>query len=128
MKTSKIKFIDNDGEWNGMKKFKVFFADDSKYTFFTKSDEFPKNVGDELKYEPKMNPDTGEESGTASIVRDNPAGVSFKSFGKNSPDISRKIERQTVVKSVGERFSGAKVNTKVELEWANEMYKWINEI
>ena len=127
MKTSKIKFIDNDGEWNGMKKFKVFFADDSKYTFFSKSDTFSKQVGDELKYEPKINPETGEESGTASIVRDSPAG-GFKSFSqKNTPDISRKIERQTVIKAVGQRFSAAKLNIKAELDWANEMYKWINE-
>ena len=108
-----------------MTKSKVFFADDSKYTFFHKSPTFKHQVGDEIKYTVKKD-DNGVEKGTASLVSDNPG--TFKSFGsKNSPDISKKIERQTVIKSVGERFSGAKVDIKAELEWAEAMYNWIQD-
>jgi len=125
MRTGKIKFIDSDGEWNGLNKSKVFFANDTKYTFFHKSAEFKYKVGDEIKYTINLN-EAGEEKGTASLVKDNPG--TFKSFGsKNSPDVSRKIERQTVIKALGERFSGAKVDHKTELEWADAMYNWIQD-
>ena len=125
MKTGKIKFIDNDGEWNGMTKSKVFFADDSKYTFFHKSPTFKHQVGDEIKFNVNLN-DAGEEKGTASLIKDNPG--TFKSFGsKNSPDVSKKIERQTVIKALGERFSGAKLDIETELVWADTMYNWIQD-
>ena len=125
MKTGKIKFIDRDGTFKDMNIFKVFMSDDSKYNFFTKSQEFKHKIGDEIKFTPKVN-DSGEETGTASLVRDNPGGFT-NTFSNGSPDLSRKIERQTVIKAVGERFSGAKVNKDVELEWANDMFNWINE-
>ena len=48
-KTGKIKHIDPNGEWNGLQKYKVTFADGTQYTFFAKGN-FKRNIGDEVHF------------------------------------------------------------------------------
>ncbi len=64
MKSGTIKYLDPDGQWNGMKKTKVTFKDGRAYTFFSKG-EFTGSIGDTIKYNV-----TNEDMYNAKLVRE----------------------------------------------------------
>ena len=110
--------------WNGMSKFKVGFENGKAYTFFSKGN-FKAEVGQEINYEPKVDEKTGQEKGTASIVRDfNGGGNNFQNKGsyKSSKDIT--ISKLACLKASAEFHASGKDDQAV-LDTAVKFYNWI---
>ena len=118
MKTGKIKFIDSDGEWNGLQKFKVTFADGERFTFFSKGN-FKGEIGDEIKYEV-----SNAERETAKLIRENSFGAPNKVGGATSKD--ELIMRQTCIKASAE-FNAKRENSSSDtvIEDAEKWFNWL---
>ena len=123
MKTGKIKHIDSNGEWNGLTKYKVTFADGQQFTFFAKGN-FKFNIGDNIAYEV-----TNEEYKNARIPQDQ-----YKEEVKETTnpkvvyvDKNDLIIRQTCIKASSE-FNASKGTDVVQLLLdAETMYNWIKQ-
>tara|TARA_R110000803_G_scaffold122082_1_gene190106 strand:- start:3541 stop:3912 length:372 start_codon:yes stop_codon:yes gene_type:complete len=123
MKTGKIKHIDSNGEWNGLTKYKVTFADGQQFTFFAKGN-FKFNIGDNIAYEV-----TNEEYKNARIPQDQ-----YKEEVKETTnpkvvyvDKNDLIIRQTCIKASSE-FNASKGTDVVQLLLdAQNMYNWIKQ-
>ena len=117
MKTGKIKYIDGDGEWNGLQKFKVTFADGERFTFFSKGN-FKGNIGDEIKFEV-----SNAERGTAKLIRENSFGAPKQAGGGSKDEL---IMRQTCIKAAAE-FNAKRENSSSDtvIEDAEKWYKWL---
>ena len=115
MKTGKIKHIDSNGEWNGLTKYKVTFADGGNFKF---------NIGDNIAYEV-----TNEEYKNARIPQDQ-----YKEEVKETTnpkvvyvDKNDLIIRQTCIKASSE-FNASKGTDVVQLLLdAQNMYNWIKQ-
>lgn len=118
MKTGKIKYIDADGEWNGLQKFKVTFADGERFTFFSKGN-FKGNIGDEIKFEV-----SNAERGTAKLIRENSFNTPNQVGGATSKD--ELIMRQTCIKASAE-FNAKRENSSSDtvIEDAEKWFNWL---
>ena len=118
MKTGKIKFIDSDGEWNGLQKFKVTFADGERFTFFSKGN-FKAEIGDEIKYEV-----SNAERETAKLIRENSFSTPNQVGGATSKD--QLIMRQTCIKASAE-FNAKRENSSSDtvIEDAEKWFNWL---
>lgn len=126
MKTGKITHIDQGGQWNGLTKYKVTFADGNKYTFFAKG-EFKFSVGETISYEV-----TNEEYRNAKIPLDaykKDSGESSKptaNYSSTSKDTL--IIRQTCIKAAAE-FNAQRTAVDVSniINDAEIMFNWITQ-
>jgi len=126
MKTGKITHIDQGGQWNGLTKYKVTFADGNQYTFFAKG-SFKFNVGETITYEV-----TNEEYRNAKI----PLDAYKKDSGSNEQpktnySTSNKDEliiRQTCIKAAAE-FNAQRTAVDVSniINDAEIMFNWITK-
>ena len=112
MKTGKITHIDPDGQWNGLQKYKVTFADGLQYTFFAKG-KFKRNIGAEVSYEV-----SNEEYKNAKLLMDQKP----TSFTGNKDTL---IVRQTCIKAAAEFHAQSSVTPDEILETAQLMFNWI---
>ena len=131
MRTSTIRAIAPNGQWNGMDKHLVTMTDGVQYTFFVRSGEaFPKGLNDEITFAV-----TNEERMNAKLVGktyDKPYQKTYdkpyiKPDFQGTPSTSTNdlIGRQTVIKSAAE-FNAGNGNIDLLLEHAEMMYNWIN--
>lgn len=128
MRTSTIRAIAPNGQWNGMDKHLVTMADGVQYTFFVKSGEaFPKGLNEEVTFEV-----TNEQYKNAKFVGktyDKPYQKNYQkpSYQPATPSTNKDdlIVRQTVIKSAAE-FNARNGNIDLLLEHAEIMYNWIN--
>lgn len=112
MKTGKITHIDPEGQWNGLQKYKVTFADGLQYTFFAKG-TFKRNIGDEITYEvsnaeyknAKLLPDTRKQN----------------DYG-NKDNL---IVRQTCIKAAAEFHAQSSTTPDDLLKTAQLMFNWV---
>jgi hypothetical protein len=124
MKNGRIKYIDTNGEWNGMNKYLVTFADGESYTFFAKGD-FKASIGDEIKYTV-----SNEQMRNAKLVRDN---YSNKSYSPSKPsssrdDVQTSIIKQTCIKASAElHASRGTSDVQSVIEDAEIMFNWITK-
>lgn len=116
-KTGKITHIDPNGEWNGLKKYKITFADGTQYTFFAKG-TFKRNVGDEVHFKV-----TNEEYKNASLLPDPTKTNNFVSTNTQSKDIL--IIKQTCIKAAAEFNAKRTVGSEKVLEDAQLFLNWI---
>ncbi|NDG52016.1 MAG: hypothetical protein EBY39_03170 [Flavobacteriia bacterium] len=126
MKTGKITHIDPSGQWNGLTKYKVTFADGNQYTFFAKN-EFKFNVGETITYEV-----TNEEYRNAKIPKDQykgSGGVSNETPKANYSTTNKDtlIIRQTCIKASAEFNAQRSSDIASVIEDAEIMYKWITQ-
>lgn len=112
-KTGKIKHIDPNGEWNGLQKYKVTFADGTQYTFFAKGN-FKRNIGDEVHFKV-----TNEEYKNASLLQDPKTSVS----SPQSKDIL--IIKQTCIKAAAEYNAQRTVGSDQVIQDAQLFLNWI---
>jgi hypothetical protein len=129
IRTSTIRAISPNGEWNGMDKYLVTMADGIGYTFFYKQGEpFPKKLNEEVRFEV-----TNEQYKNARFAK---AYSGYqkpyqKSYPSNQPQATLStskddlIVRQTVIKSSCE-LNARNGNIDLVLEHAEIMYNWIN--
>tara|TARA_R100001460_G_scaffold66010_1_gene106389 strand:- start:1109 stop:1486 length:378 start_codon:yes stop_codon:yes gene_type:complete len=125
MKTGKIKHIDENGQWNGLTKYKVTFADGNQYTFFAKG-EFKFSVGSTINYEV-----TNEEYRNAKI----PLEAYKKDSGSNdAPNASYSttnkdtlIIRQTCIKASSEFNAQRTADIATVIQDAETMFNWITQ-
>lgn len=120
MKTGTIKHIDINGQWNGMNKHLVTFADGQQFTFFSKGD-FKASIGETIKYTI-----SNAEMRNAKLVRDN--NFSNKSFtpSNKKDDVQTSIIRQTCLKASAELHSQrGESDVQSVLEDAEIMYNWV---
>lgn len=119
MKTGKIKYIDNDGEWNGLQKFKITFADGERFTFFSKGN-FKGNIGDEIKFEV-----SNAERGTAKLIRENSYNAPKQAGGGSKDEL---IMRQTCIKAAAE-FNAKRENSSSDtvIEDAEKWFNWLTK-
>ena len=117
MKTGKIKFIDSDGEWNGLQKFKVTFADGERFTFFSKGD-FKADVGEEIKFEI-----SNVERATAKLIRENTFNNPKTGIATSKDEL---IMRQTCIKASAE-FNAKRENSNSDtvIEDAEKWFNWL---
>ena len=128
MRTSTIRAIAPNGQWNGMDKHLVTMADGVQYTFFVKSGEaFPKGLNEEVTFEV-----TNEQYKNAKFVGktyDKPYQKNYQkpSYQPATPSTNKDdlIVRQTVIKASAE-FNARNGNIDLLLEHAEIMYNWIN--
>ena len=123
MKNGRIKYIDTNGQWNGMNKYRVTFADGEAYTFFAKGD-FKESVGDTINYTV-----SNEQMKNAKLVRDNYAN---KSYGGSRPtskdDVQNSIIKQTCIKASSElHASRGTSDVQSVIEDAEIMFNWITQ-
>ena len=126
MKTGKITHIDQGGQWNGLTKYKVTFADGNQYTFFAKG-EFKFSVGETISYEV-----TNEEYRNAKI----PLDAYKKDSGESSKPTANYIStskdtliiRQTCIKAASE-FNAQRTAVDVSniINDAEIMFNWITQ-
>lgn len=113
MKTGKITHIDPEGQWNGLQKYKITFADGLQYTFFAKG-TFKRNIGDEITYEV-----SNAEYKNAKLLPD------LKQQNSYTGSKDTLIVRQTCVKAAAE-FHAQSSNTPEDLlKTAQLMFNWI---
>ena len=123
MKNGRIKYIDTNGQWNGMNKYLVTFADGEAYTFFAKGD-FKASVGDEIKYTV-----SNQQMKNAKLVRDD---YYNKSYGGSRPtskdDVQTSIIKQTCIKASSElHASRGTSDVQSVIEDAEIMFNWITQ-
>jgi hypothetical protein len=123
MKNGRIKYIDTNGQWNGMNKYLVTFADGEAFTFFAKGD-FKASVGDEIKYTV-----SNQQMKNAKLVRDD---YSNKSYGGSRPtskdDVQTSIIKQTCIKASSELHAGRGTSdVQSVIEDAEIMFNWITQ-
>lgn len=130
MKSGTIKYIDENGQWNGMKKTKVTFKDGLAYTFFSKG-EFSADIGDEIKYTV-----TNEDMYNAKLVRvdlkskklkEEFEPKEIKETNKSvSSEISYIVKQKCLIASAdfhSKRFA----DIDDVIKDADKMYKWITK-
>jgi hypothetical protein len=131
MRTSTIRAIAPNGQWNGMDKHLVTMTDGVQYTFFVKSGEaFPKGLNEEVTFEV-----TNEAYKNAKLVGktyDKPYQKTYdkpyiKPDFQGTPSTSKDdlIVRQTVIKAAAELHARSG-NIDLVLQDAENMYNWIN--
>ena len=127
IRTSTIKAISPNGQWNGMDKYLVTMADGFGYTFFYKQGEaFPKNLNEEVEFEV-----TNEQYKNARFNKgyqkpyQKPYEKTYQPQGTPSTSKDDLIVRQTVIKSSCE-LNARNGNIDLVLEHAEIMYNWIN--
>jgi hypothetical protein len=122
MKTGKIKHVDINGQWNGMNKHLVTFADGQAYTFFSKG-EFKASIGDTIKYTV-----SNAEMRNAKIVREQNYGNKSVSQSVRKDDVQTSIIRQTCLKASSE-LHAQRGDSDVQsvLEDAEIMYNWVTK-
>jgi len=119
MKTGKITYISPSGQWNGLEKYKVSFADGNQYTFFAKGN-FKFNKGDEIKYEI-----TNEEYKNARIPQDQYKEEPAQTNNVKFVDKNDLIIRQTCVKASSELNANKGTDVNKVLNDAQLMFNWI---
>ena len=125
MKTGKITHIDENGQWNGLTKYKVTFADGNQYTFFAKG-EFKFTVGQTIQYEV-----TNEEYRNAKIPleaykKDSGANDAPKtSYSTTNKDTL--IIRQTCIKASSEFNVQRTADIATVIQDAETMFNWITQ-
>ena len=130
MRTSTIRAIAPNGQWNGMDKHLVTMADGVQYTFFVKSGEaFPKGLNEEVAFEV-----TNEQYKNAKFVGktyDKPYQKPYQKPAyqpnQSTPSTGKDdlIVRQTVIKAAAELHARSG-NIDLVLQDAENMYNWIN--
>lgn len=121
MKNGRIKYIDTNGQWNGMNKYLVTFADGESYTFFAKGD-FKASVGDEIKYTV-----SNEQMKNAKMVRDNYSNK-IGSDSSSKDDVQTSIIKQTCIKASAElHASRGTSDVQSVIEDAEIMFNWITQ-
>ena len=126
MKNGRIKYIDTNGQWNGMNKYLVTFADGQAFTFFAKGD-FKASVGDSIKYTV-----SNAEMKNAKLVRDDYSNKNYSSNNSRSntsrDDIQTSIIKQTCIKASSELHAGrASSDVQSVIEDAEIMFNWITK-
>ena len=123
MKTGKIKYIDPNGLWNGLTKYKVTFADGEQYTFFAKGN-FKFKIGDDIKYEV-----TNQEYKNARIPQDQYKEEAVEETNPKAVYVDKNdlIIRQTCVKASSELNAGKGNDVVQVLLDAETMYNWIKQ-
>ena len=124
MKNGTIKHIDPNGQWNGMNKSKVTFADGTAYTFFSKGD-FKATIGDSINFNI-----TNEEMKNAKIIRDDYKNKSFtgNAGSNNKADVQTSIIRQTCIKAASElHATRGQSDVQSVLEDAEIMFNWVTQ-
>jgi hypothetical protein len=125
MKNGRITHIDLSGQWNGMNKHLVTFADGQSFTFFSKGD-FKAAIGDEIKYTI-----SNEEMRNAKLVRDNFQNKSFTPSNNTSTpkaDVQTSIIKQTCIKASSELHAGrGQSDVQSVLEDAQIMFNWVTQ-
>lgn len=112
MKTGKITHIDPDGQWNGLQKYKVTFADGLQYTFFAKG-TFKRNIGEEITYEV-----SNEEYKNAKLLQDQKP----KNYNSSKDNL---IVRQTCIKAAAEFHAQSSTTPDDLLKTAQLMFNWV---
>jgi hypothetical protein len=128
IRTSTIKAISPNGQWNGMDKYLVTMADGVGYTFFYKQGEaFPKSLNEEVQFEV-----TNEQHKSARFPKtyqssgyQKPYQKSYQPQGTPSTSKDDLIVRQTVIKAAAELHARSG-NIDLVLQDAENMYNWIN--
>jgi hypothetical protein len=131
MRTSTIRAIAPNGQWNGMDKHLITMADGVQYTFFIEAGKpFPKGLNDEITFAV-----TNEERMNAKLVGktyDKPYQKTYdkpyiKPDYQGTPSTSKDdlIVRQTVIKAACELHARSG-NIDLVLQDAENMYNWIN--
>jgi hypothetical protein len=127
IRTSTIKAISPNGQWNGMDKYLVTMADGIGYTFFWKKGEaFPKSLNEEVEFEV-----TNEQYKNARFNKgyqkpyQKPYEKTYQPQGTPSTNKDDLIVRQTVIKAASELHSRSG-NIDLVLQDAENMYNWIN--
>ena len=124
MKNGRIKYIDTNGQWNGMNKYLVTFADGEAYTFFAKGD-FKASVGDEIKYTI-----SNQQMKNAKLVRDDYSNKSYSSNSSSNSrdDVQTSIIKQTCIKASSELHAGRGTSdVQSVIEDAEIMFNWITQ-
>lgn len=124
MKNGRIKYIDTNGQWNGMNKYLVTFADGEAYTFFAKGD-FKASIGDEIKYTV-----SNQQMKNAKLVRDDYSNKSYssKSSSNSRDDVQTSIIKQTCIKASSELHAGRGTSdVQSVIEDAEIMFNWITQ-
>ena len=112
MKTGKITHIDPDGQWNGLQKYKVTFADGLQYTFFAKG-TFKRNIGEEVSYEV-----SNEEYKNAKLLQEQKP----KNYTGSKDNL---IVRQTCIKAAAEFHAQSSTTPDDLLKTAQLMFNWV---
>jgi len=124
MKNGRIKYIDTNGQWNGMNKYLVTFADGEAYTFFAKGD-FKASIGDEIKYTV-----SNQQMKNAKLVRDDYSNKSYSSNSSSNSrdDVQTSIIKQTCIKASSELHAGRGTSdVQSVIEDAEIMFNWITQ-
>ncbi|MEJ6791986.1 MAG: hypothetical protein QNK89_04435 [Lacinutrix sp.] len=140
MKSGTIKYLDPEGQWNGMKKTKVTFKDGRAYTFFSKG-EFSGSVGDTVKYTV-----TNEDMYNAKLIREDLKTVKeyieesfdldeFREDTKTKKEVKGEWLRQDLYLNVrtsciiaSSNFHQQRVSdVETLINDAELMYNWINK-
>jgi len=123
MKNGRIKYIDTNGQWNGMNKYLVTFADGEAYTFFAKGD-FKASIGDEIKYTV-----SNEQMKNAKMVRDDYSNKGYANNKSSSKDdVQTSIIKQTCIKASAELHSSRGTSdVQSVIEDAEIMFNWITQ-
>jgi len=124
MKNGRIKYIDTNGQWNGMNKYLVTFADGEAFTFFAKGD-FKASVGDEIKYTV-----SNQQMKNAKLVRDDYSNKSYSSNSSSNSrdDVQTSIIKQTCIKASSELHAGRGTSdVQSVIEDAEIMFNWITK-
>ena len=126
MRTSTIRAIAPNGQWNGMDKHLITMADGVQYTFFIEAGKpFPKGLNDEITFAV-----TNEERMNAKLVGktyDKPYQKPAYQPNQSTPSTGKDdlIVRQTVIKAAAELHARSG-NIDLVLQDAENMYNWIN--
>ena len=123
MRTSTIRAIAPNGQWNGMDKHLVTMTDGVQYTFFVKSGEaFPKGLNEEVTFEV-----TNEQYKNAKLVGKTYDKPYIKPAYQGTPSTNKDdlIVRQTVIKAACELHARSG-NIDLVLQDAENLYNWIN--
>lgn len=124
MKNGRIKYIDTNGQWNGMNKYLVTFADGEAFTFFAKGD-FKASIGDEIKYTV-----SNQQMKNAKLVRDDYSNKSYSSNSSSNSrdDVQTSIIKQTCIKASSElHASRGTSDVQSVIEDAEIMFNWITQ-
>lgn len=139
MNSGTIKYIDSDGQWNGMKKTKVTFKDGRAYTFFSKG-EFSASIGDTVKYTV-----TNEDMYNAKLIRQDLKNKKkldesfvldeFREDTKTRKEVKGEWLRQDLYLNVrtsciiaASNFHAQRVSdVETLINDAEKMYNWINK-
>ena len=124
MKNGRIKYIDTNGQWNGMNKYLVTFADGEAFTFFAKGD-FKASIGDEIKYTV-----SNQQMKNAKLVRDDYSNKSYSSNSSSNSrdDVQTSIIKQTCIKASSELHAGRGTSdVQSVIEDAEIMFNWITK-